>query len=233
MAPLPPWLRLCSSLDPPLSRQSSALAHLDSFLPQDLVLWTDGSLPSPLGKGGSGVLDNCSLCGTQATFSFSANPVCSSFSAKACAFCTLFAGLGSTNKPATFLLFLSDSRSVLTTLSFPLISNSVANLAGTVFSLLLFCQATMGPQDIRFSRETTWLISWPDRERCLRPLQSLVVSLLLSLVSTLLFSRTGGVLSHRSSSTRRFPQFPPRNLCSLVMIAVFSLVFAVTNTAFF
>ena len=52
--------------------------------------------------------------------------------------------------------------------------------------------------------------------------QSLVVSLLLSLVSTLLFSRTGGVLSHRKSLTHRFPQFPPRNLCTLVMVAVTS-----------
>ena len=37
--------------------------------------------------------------------------------------------------------------------------------------------------DIRFSLGTTRLMSWPDGERCLRPLQSLVVSLLLSLVS--------------------------------------------------
>ena len=47
-------------------------------------------------------------------------------------------------------------------------------------------------------------------------LQSLVVSLLLSLVSTLVFSRTGCVLSHRNSSTRRFP---PRNLCSLCFLS--------------
>ena len=38
-------------------------------------------------------------------------------------------------------------------------------------------------------------MSLPDGERCLRPPQSLVVSLLLSLVSTLVLSRTGGVLS--------------------------------------
>ena len=56
-----------------------------------------------------------------------------------------------------------------------------------------------------FSRGTTRLMSWPDGERYLRPLQSLIVSLLLSLVSTLLFSWTGGVLSHINSSKRRFP----------------------------
>ena len=30
-----------------------------------------------------------------------------------------------------------------------------------------------------------------------------------------LFSRTGGVLSHRNSLTHKFPRFPPRNLCFL------------------
>ena len=75
-------------------------------------------------------------------------------------------------------------------------------------------------------------MSLPDGERYLRPPQSLVVSLLLSLVSTLVLSRTEGVLSHRNSLTHRFPRFPPRNLCSLVMLAVSSLVFAATDTAF-
>ena len=48
-------------------------------------------------------------------------------------------------------------------------------------------------------------MSWPDGELYSCPLQSLVVSLLLSLASALLFSRTGGVLSHRNSLTHRFP----------------------------
>ena len=41
------------------------------------------------------------------------------FRLKPALFCTLFAGLGSTNKSATSLLLLSDSRSVLATLSSP------------------------------------------------------------------------------------------------------------------
>ena len=89
-----------------------------------------------------------------------------------------------------------------------------------------------GSADTHFSRETTQLISWPNGERYLRPLQSLLVSILLSLVSSLVFSRTGGVLSHRNSLTHRFPRFLPRKLCSLVMLAVFSLVYAATNTTF-
>ena len=75
-------------------------------------------------------------------------------------------------------------------------------------------------------------MSWPDGERYLCPPKLLVVCLLLSLVFTLVFSRTGGVLSHRSILTHRFPQFPPRNLCSLVMLAVFSLAYAATDTSF-
>ena len=75
----------CSHSDPPHSRQGAALAHLDSLPPHDLILWTDGSVPFPFGKGDSGVLANCSLCGTEATLSFSAGPVCSSFSAEPCA----------------------------------------------------------------------------------------------------------------------------------------------------
>ena len=89
-----------------------------------------------------------------------------------------------------------------------------------------------GSPDTRFSRGTTRLMSWPDGECYLCPPQSLVVSLVLSLVSTFVFSRTGGVLSHRNSLAHRFPRFPPRNLCSLVTLAVYSLVYAATDTAF-
>ena len=88
-----------------------------------------------------------------------------------------------------------------------------------------------GSPDIRFSRGTTRLMSLPDGKCYLPSPQSRAV-FLLSLISTLLFSRTGGVLSHRNSSTHRFPRFPPRNLRSLIMLAVFSLVYAATDTVF-
>ena len=110
----------------------------------------------------------------------------------------------------------------------------MVDLAGTVFSLArTFLSGYSGPPDARFSRGTTRLMSWPDGERYLRPTQSLVVSLLLSLVSTLVLSRTGGVLSHLNFLTHRFPQFSPRNLCFLVTLAVFFLVYAATDTAYF
>ena len=74
----------CFRPDSSLSRQDAALAHLDSLSPQDLVLRSHGSVPFPFNKGSYGVLVNCSLCGTEATLSLSAGPLCSSFSDEAC-----------------------------------------------------------------------------------------------------------------------------------------------------
>ena len=103
------------------SRQGAALAHLDSLPPHDLVLWTDGSVPFPFGKGGSGVLANCSLCGTEATHSFSACLVCLSFSAEACAILHTLCWSRQHHKVCHFssLLLLSNSRSVLAPLFSP------------------------------------------------------------------------------------------------------------------
>ena len=111
----------CSHADLPFSRQGVALAHLDSLPPHDLVLWTDGSVPFPFGKGGSGVLANCSLCGTEATLSFLADLVCSSFSAEACAILHALSWSRQHHKVCQFssLLLLPDSCSVLATLSSP------------------------------------------------------------------------------------------------------------------
>ena len=130
--PCPPWnlpsftvestlSSPCSRSDPPHSRQGAALAHLDSLPPHDPVLWTDGSVPFPFGKGGSGVLANCSLCGTEATLSFSAGPVCCSFSAEACAILHALCWSRQHHEVCHFssLLLLSDSRSVLATLFSP------------------------------------------------------------------------------------------------------------------
>ena len=156
------------------------------------------------------------------------------FRLKPAPFCTLFAGVGSTNKSAISLLFPSDSRSVLVTLSFfPsfLLSQTPWQIWQELSFLSCFILLQWVPGH-SFRPRNTRLMSWPDRERYLHLSQSLAVSLLLSLVSTLVFSRTRGVLSHLNSSTRRFPRFPPRNLCSLVMLAVFSLVYAATDTAY-
>ena len=130
--PFPPWnlppftvestlSTPCSRSDPPLSRQGVALAYLGSLPPHDLVLWTDGSVPFLFDKSGCGVLANCSLCGTEATLSFSADPVCSSYSAEACAIFHALCWSRQHQQVCHFfsLLLLSGSRSVLATLSSP------------------------------------------------------------------------------------------------------------------
>ena len=167
--PFPPWnlpsftvettlCSPCSRSDPPLFRQGAALAHLDSLSPHDLVLWTDGSVPFSFGKGGSGVLANCSLCGTEATLSFSAGPVCSSFSAEAWAILHALCWSRQHHKVCHFssLLLLSDSRSVLATLSSPpsfLLSKTLWQIWQELSTLFLFYQATMGPLTLVSLRE--------------------------------------------------------------------------------
>ena len=159
--PFPPWnlplftvestlTSSCSRSNPPHPRQDAALAHLDFLPPHDLVLWTDGSVPFVvLFLYCTGVLANCSLCGAEATLSFSAGLVCSSFSAEACAILHALCWSRQHQQVCHFssLLLLSDSRSVPAALSSPLISNSVADLAGTVYSLLFYL-TTMGPRTL-------------------------------------------------------------------------------------
>ena len=70
------------------------------------------------------------------------------FPLKPAPFCTLFAGLNSTNRSAISLLFsFCPPRPVLSSI-FPSISNSVTDLARTVFSLFLFYPTTMGPRTV-------------------------------------------------------------------------------------
>ena len=124
---LPVLLGIClpSPWSPPFPLHASALipislAHLDSLPLHDLVFCTDGSIPFPFGKGGSGVLANCSFCGTETTLFFSAGPVCSSFSAEACAILHALCWSRQHQQVCHFSsLLLSDSRSVLATLSSP------------------------------------------------------------------------------------------------------------------
>ena len=162
-----PHFRLHALVLIPLS-----LAHLDSLPPHDLVLWTDCSVPSPLGKGGSGVLANCSLsiCGTEAIFFFSAGPVCSSFAAETCAILLVSAA------PTSLPFLFSYLTLVLSSPSSFLLSDTLWQIWQKLSSLL-FLSDYNGSPDTPFFRRTTRLISWPDGERYLRPLQFLVVSL--------------------------------------------------------
>ena len=131
------------------------------------------------------------------------------------------------------LLLLFDSHSVLSSI-FPFTSISLVELSETVFSLLVYYQTTTGP-----TTGSYLFLPGNCADEKARRIALLVpsaipysLSVLLSLVSTLVFSRTGGLLFHLYSFTHRFPGFPLRNLRSLVTLAVFSLVFVATNTAF-
>ena len=187
--------------DPPLSRQGAVITYLDTLPPHDLILWTDGSVPFPFGKGGSGVLANCSLCGTNPLFPFRQAHYVQVFPLKPAPFCTLFSGLVRIIKPAISLLFSFYLTLVMSSSPCPLLDlSSCLKLCGrsgkNCFLSFPVLSGYNGSPDARFFWGTTRLMSLPDGERYLYPLQFLVVSLLLFLVSTLLFSQTGGVLFH-------------------------------------
>ena len=153
------------------------------------------------------------------------------FPPKPAPFCKLFAGLGSTNKSATSLLLLFDFRSVFATLS----SSPSFLLPQTLWPI---CQKL--PSFSSYSIRLQWVpghsfLPGNDTADELARRGALLapsaIPCSLSLVSTLVFSRTGGVLSHLNSSIHRFPRFSRRNLCSLVTLTVSSLICAVTDTA--
>ena len=110
-------------------------------------------------------------------FSFQQAQYAQVFPLKPAPFCTLFVGLGSTNKSAIFLLFsyylalvLSSPPSFLLPQSLWHIWQELSSLSPPVLS------GCNGSPDTGFSQETMQLISWPDGERYSCPPQSLVVS---------------------------------------------------------
>ena len=144
------------------------------------MLWTGGSVAFVFGKGGSGVLANCSLCGTEATLFFSAGPGCSRFSAEACAILQALCWSRQHQQVCHFFflfyltLALSSPSCTLFHLSFYL------KLCGRSGRNCLLSPPVLsgykGSPGTRFSRETMQLMSWPDGKRYLHLLQYLVVS---------------------------------------------------------
>ena len=116
------------------------------------------------------------------------------FPLKPAPFYKLFAGLGSTNKSATPLLLSSYLTLVLSSLPFPLLHFSFyLKLFGRFDRNCLLSPPVLsgynGSPDTRFSRGATRLMSWPDGERYLRPMQSLCsLSPLISRIDSFLFS---------------------------------------------
>ena len=176
------------------------------------MLWSDGSVPFPFGKTAPAYLPTALSVALRPLLPFQQAQYCSSFSAEACAILHALCWSWQHHQVCHFSSFflLYDSSTVLTTLSSPpsfLLPQTFWQIWQKLSSFSPVLSGYNGFPDTRFSRGTTRLMSWPDGERYLRPLQSLVVSLLLSLVSTRVFSRTGGVQSHRNSSTHRLPRF--------------------------
>ena len=112
-------------------------------------------------------------------FSFQQAQYAQVFPLKLAPFCTLFAGLDSTNKSATFLLFSSYLTLALSLPRCPplhLSFNHKLSPRNCLFSSLVL-SGYNGSPDTLFSRGKMRLMSWSNGERYLPPLQSLVVSL--------------------------------------------------------
>ena len=131
------------------------------------MIWYSGLTALSLfafGKCGSGVLVNCFLCGTEATLFFSAAQYAVVFLLRPAPLCTLFAGLGSTNKPVTSYLLSTYLTLVLSSPSCLLLHfSSYLKLCGrSGRNCLLSPPVSTGynrSPDTRFSRETTRLMS--------------------------------------------------------------------------
>ena len=118
----------------------------NSLLPHDLVIWTDGSVSSLflLAKAALVYLPTAIFVALRPHFPFRQAQYAQVFPLKPAPFCKLLVNFGSTNKSATPLLFLSDSRHLVFSSVFSFTSIFLADLAGTVF--LLFYHTTMGPR---------------------------------------------------------------------------------------
>ena len=136
-----------------------------------------------------------------------------------------------TNKSATSLL-LFDTRSVLATLfspsSFVLPHSLWQELSSLSCSIRLQWipkHSSLSGNDVADELARRGALLVPSAIPC-------TVSPLISRIHSSLFSDWRRTASSKFFDTQ-VPQFLLRNLCSLVMLAVFSLVYAATNTAFY
>ena len=137
----------CPCYVPNLFPQGAALAHLDFLTSHNLVIWTDGSVPLAS-------LPTALSVALRLPFTFWQAQFVQDFPLKPAPFSKLFAGFGSTNKSATFFLLLCLY--LYLKLSGRYGRNGLLSLP-----ILSGCN---GSPNTCFSRGTTRLISWSNRE---------------------------------------------------------------------
>ena len=170
----PPWNRPfftvestlstpCSRSDPPLSRQVAALAHLDSL---PLMIWCFGQTAMFLfflARAAPAYLPTALSVALRPLFRFRHAQYVQVFPLKPAPFCTLFAGLGSTNKSAIFLLFSYYLTLVLSSPPCPLLHLScyikLCGRSGRNCLLSPVLSGYNGSPDTRFYRKTIRLMS--------------------------------------------------------------------------
>ena len=238
-----PWIDFAFYFDshcPPaeeyssLSLFSAAVLFTSLTLNALLTIWCSGQTAlflSFLAKMALAYLPTALSVASRPPFSSQQVHYAHVFPLKPAPFCKLFAGLGSINKSAISLLFSyyltlakSSPPCFLLHLSFYLI---LCQKLFSLFSSSIRLQWVPGHSFLPNNEVADELAR---RGALLLP--SAIPCSHFSLISGIHFSQTGGVLSHLNSWTHRFPRFPPSNLCFYVMLAVFSLEFAATDTAF-
>ena len=113
----------CSRFDSPLSLQGAPSRERGELTLSSLMIWYSGQTALfllLLAKAAPAYLPTALSVALRPLFPFRQAQYVPVFPLKPAPFCTLFAGLGSTNKFVISLFLLCDSRSVLATLSSPL-----------------------------------------------------------------------------------------------------------------
>ena len=174
----------CSRSDPPLSKVKLSLILTFSHL----MIWCFGQKALFLfflARAALAYLPIALSVALRPLFSFQQAQNAEVFPLKPAPFCTLFAGLGSTNKSVIFLLFSYYLTLVLSSPPCPLLHlSSYLKLCGRSGRNCLLdpfgLSGYNGSLVTRFSWGTTWLMSWSNGERYSCSLQFLAVPSYLS-----------------------------------------------------